>query len=323
MSESAAAGSPSLASRHISVNDLPSVPQADTVRGGRQQVSVDAAPTRYEAISLAEIEMQRRMQAANEPETDDEQSEEGLEHSNGIYDEEEEVPSDEDENEEFGPIDSDSEKEDDCHTPVQSQSQAVHRRQKSLRPSTAKRARLDAAECVFGAEPSNTASGDANSEDGESDVYSMRSNTQAEQDIFPTSGVTCVGCNLCNTITRVDKFIEDNLMRMEERNLFRSAAGVYKRIAASTMREGNPAPEWPWRDLMNHYKFHVVNHRLSRKTTINHLEALKMRYEESMVRVTETDGNEESEVDGQKVDRYLKIVLQQSKERLLLAAPPR
>ena len=42
-----------------------------------------------------------------------------------------------------------------------------------------------------------------------------------------------------------------------------------------------------------------------------------------MVRITENDGEEEREVDGSKVDRYLKVVALESKERQLLGLTAR
>jgi len=213
-----------LTQHHVSADELRMAsPMLDDRRRGR--VNAPVTVTRYESISLADIETQQRLEVSNEVSSDDENSERfdcGQADGSGTRCEL-----------------SDSNISDSNEQQPPTDSNRFGRRHTSLHPSEhpsmSKQARVDAAACVFGARA--TSSNDTDSEFKDDELLSIRSHTCAEDDLFPTLSVTCVGCNLCQKIAIVDKFIDDNLMRIEETSLFKLAAEVFKRITAETQRE--------------------------------------------------------------------------------------
>lgn len=314
-------GSPSLAPHRVRLDDLPSSPGAP-VKRKRSSDTHDAANTTFGPISFKEMEMQSRLEyppdssdlfeLENSENDDRAQPQEECGHGGG------------------GACDafSDNEGEDQDDYDDQDDGNASYNHEMSTTRRTVPggsrehhgpthHPRVGAA-CVF----------DTEEEDGNLDHASTASEESIPlsgasrgpwTSVFPDVGVRCVGCNLCNSISKVDQFIEENLMRMDEDSLFKLAALVYKReVVIPVTAEGNEAPEWGWREIQTHYTFHAVNHRLKRKSYVNQLTAVRMHLERGMVRITDNDGEEEREVDGGKVDRYLKVVALESKERQLL-----
>lgn len=215
---------------------------------------------------------------------------------------------------ETGPLTSDDEDTEPTHHSTQ---QSLRKRYTSLRPQKRK---FDDVANLFGNQnnPLTDNIQGHMSDDEESIATSTQSNIYGDQ-IFPTAGVRCVGCNICDSILKVDAFIDNNYMRMGEEALYRLAATHYKeKIVAPVVAEGNSAPDWNWQEIQQHYTFHTVNHKLKRKGMINDLTAMRSILKDSMVRITDSDGKEEKDIDGAKADRYLKIVAAESKERQLL-----
>ena len=146
----------------------------------------------------------------------------------------------------------------------------------------------------------------------------------AAKNIFPLCGVSCVGCQLASSVTKIDTFIDQNLLRVNDSALWKLAAEVYKRqVAAPVIAEGEHAPDWSAASIKIHYTMHACNNRIARKAMVQKMQAARIVMENTMVRVScEEDGTEEREVDPTKLDRYLKLIAMESKERSLLLPAP-
>jgi len=347
-------GSPSLAPRRVRLEELGELTGELTGSGApskRKSPNKQAAPNaKFAPISFKDLEMQARADESRnvsglgmdgDDDDDDDELDEGSvgEHTEDVDGNESEEDSVSEFAEAMGTYlhsrpetansgqeeedeDSLSDSDDDMAPPQAPTRRPIPSGERG-RPSQRKdkRPRVGAA-CVF--ESEDDSNFDRESVASDDSVTQSSASRGQWSSVFPNVGVRCVGCNLCNSITKVDQFIEENLMRMDEDALFKLAALVYKReVVAPVTAEGNQAPEWGWRDIQTHYTFHAVNHRLKRKSYVNQLTAVRMHLEKGMVRITENDGEEEREVDGSKVDRYLKVVALESKERQLLGLTAR
>jgi hypothetical protein len=167
---------------------------------------------------------------------------------------------------------------------------------------------------VFGNAPDDDDSDEAFDQDEEDN------DTIAANNIFPSCGVSCVGCQLAASVTKIDAFIEENLLRVQDKALWKLAAEVYKRqIVAPVVAEGQRAPDWPAESIRLHYTEHACNNRLARKGTVQKLQAARKLMESAMVRVNcDEDGKEERDVDPAKLTLYLKVVAMESQQRVLL-----
>lgn len=160
-------------------------------------------------------------------------------------------------------------------------------------------------------------------ESAASDVESSVSKTSsgkrkdAYRSAFPLKGVRCVGCSLASRIQPVERFVNENVGRMSEAALWKSASLVWRReVAEPAEREGVPFVDWPWKDVANHFRLHTTNQVIGRTSMIQSLTAMRCQVEQSLIRVE----NGERTLDKANADLFLKIVAADSRERQLLAA---
>jgi len=135
---------------------------------------------------------------------------------------------------------------------------------------------------------------------------------------FPVRGMTCVGCALANRIAPVERFVNNNVCRMSETNLWKMSALTWKlEVVEPAKREGVTVVDWAWRDVANHFRLHTTNPIVGRTHMIQSLTAMRCQVEQRLVRVE----NGERELDKTNADLCLKasnILLEQTNiERVL------
>jgi len=143
------------------------------------------------------------------------------------------------------------------------------------------------------------------SEDGTvpSEASSKR-RRDAYKDAFPVRGLSCVGCALANRIGSVNRFVRDNISQMTEDALWKMAALCYKRdVAEPSEREGNPVPQWSWKEVRVHYELHASGNFVARHKMVRQLQNMRSQQEERLVRCE----NGEKELDRQGADLMLKV----------------
>lgn len=151
-----------------------------------------------------------------------------------------------------------------------------------------------------------------------------RASAQKPANPFDALGVVCVGCQVGACVGPVDDFISAYFMRMQDNALYKCAEVVYnRRVVKPIVDEGGRAPAWPWQKIMEHYTMHCCDHRLARKGYCQNLQAMRTIMEGRMVTTSvemSDDGQEREvkQVDPALVDRYLKVVALESRERQLL-----
>ena len=143
------------------------------------------------------------------------------------------------------------------------------------------------------------------SEDGSmlSEASSKR-RRDAYKEAFPVRGLSCVGCALANRIGSVNRFVRENISQMTEDALWKMAALCYKRdVAEPSEREGNPVPQWGWKDVRVHYELHASGNFVARHKMVRQLQNMRSQQEERLVRCE----NGEKELDRQGADLMLKV----------------
>jgi hypothetical protein len=154
--------------------------------------------------------------------------------------------------------------------------------------------------------------GDTGSEVSQTESKRMR---DASKDAFPLRGITCVGCSLVTRIGAVDKFVKDNLAKMTEEALFKSAALVYrKEVVEKAEAEGAVAPPWSWKSLRSHYLLHSTDNLVGRHQMLRNLQMMRSQTETQLVKV---DGEDRS-MDKAAGEMMLKIIAAESRERAAL-----
>ncbi len=137
----------------------------------------------------------------------------------------------------------------------------------------------------------------------------------AHKDAFPLRGVTCVGCSLVTRIGKVDKFVTENLSKMTEEALFKSAALVYRReVFEKAEAEGAIAPHWSWKSIKNHYLLHSTDNLIGRHSMLRNLQAMRAQAETTLVKVE----GDERVLDKGASELMLKVIAAESRERAAL-----
>ena len=157
----------------------------------------------------------------------------------------------------------------------------------------------------------------------EDDEESLASGTSSKrkrtayQNVFPVSGVRCVGCALANRIAPVESFVNANIGRQSERALWRFSEYVWRtQVCEPARREGVDVPSWGWRDIASHFKLHTTLPTIGRTSMVQTLSAMRFQIEGSLVR------NEDGvrSLDKSNAELALKILAAESRERQLLQA---
>lgn len=120
---------------------------------------------------------------------------------------------------------------------------------------------------------------------------------------FPIRGVTCLGCSADREqIGKVDEFVKQNLTKLSDVALWKSAALCYKqKVCDPAAAEGVEVPIWPvrnlclprtscimqlpllthligrsqWKDLRSHYLLHAVSMEVQRVDVVRSLAAMR------------------------------------------------
>lgn len=134
----------------------------------------------------------------------------------------------------------------------------------------------------------------------------------AYKTLFTKKGVTCIGCALAHRIEPVEAFVNDNVGRVSDANLWRMAAIVFKNeVCKPAERDGAETFKWHWKDIASHFKLHTTNSNVGRTAMVQTYAAMRYHVQQRMVRV---DGAER-ELDKGAADLVLKIMAAESKER--------
>ena len=160
---------------------------------------------------------------------------------------------------------------------------------------------------------------ESESEDDENERRSITSSAKAKANkkAFPIKGVDCIGCALAQKIGVVEKFVVENISRMNAESVFKHASLVWKlEVVDKAKREGGHVPEWAWKDVRSHFLLHASHPVVSRQSTISQLQLMRTSLENRLLRVGE-DGSKE--IDRGNAELLLKVAKQESAERTLLA----
>ena len=153
------------------------------------------------------------------------------------------------------------------------------------------------------------------SEDQYSETSSRRRKHAYKEAFGGVRGVNCVGCALATRVAPVERFIKENIGRMNEETLWKMAALCYKKeVAEPCETEGVHVPGWGWKDIKTHYTHHSTQNQIGRHQMIRELQMMRAQASTRLVRVD----NGERELDRGGAELMLKILAAESRERQLL-----
>lgn len=142
------------------------------------------------------------------------------------------------------------------------------------------------------------------SEDQYSETSSRRRKHAYKEAFGGVRGVNCVGCALATRIVPVERFIKENIGRMNEETLWKMAALCYKKeVAEPCETEGVHVPGWGWKDIKTHYTHHSTQNQIGRHQMIRQLTMMRAQAETRLVRVD----NGERELDRGGAELMLKV----------------
>ena len=155
------------------------------------------------------------------------------------------------------------------------------------------------------------------SEDAYSETSSRRRKSAYKEAFGGVRGVNCVGCALATRIAPVERFIKDNISRMQQDTLWKMAALCYKKeVAEPCETEGVHVPGWGWKEIQTHYTFHSTENKVGRHQMIRDLQMMRAQAATRLVRVEQG----ERELDRGGAELMLKILAAESRERQLIEA---
>ena len=128
----------------------------------------------------------------------------------------------------------------------------------------------------------------------------------------------CVGCLADRKyVVLVDTFIANNACSMEASALFQSASKLWQaKVVERASVDGVRVQRWPWKQLREHYVLHKVDQNLSRVANITAMTKARALLESQLV-VKPDDGGD-AQLDVKRVELFLKLITQISKETSLL-----
>ena len=170
----------------------------------------------------------------------------------------------------------------------------------SERPSGANAAEMMAAAAFGGG--ANLAP--AGTEDGFSETSSRRRANAYKEAFGGIRGVTCVGCALATRIAPVERFVKENISKMQEVTLWKMAALCYqKEVCEPCENEGVVVPKWSWKDIQLHFTHHSTQNSIGRHQMIRSLQEMRAQAAQRLVRVD----NGERELDRGGAELMLKV----------------